>query len=64
MMDNAIKPIIDEMISSVVKIKSDAIFMEDGYPILSEADRLMRFIEAISRKFYSMEWEKQRGGKS
>jgi hypothetical protein len=24
----------------------------------------MRFIEAISRKFYSMEWEKQRGGKS
>ena len=63
-MADTINLIIEEMISSVVNIKSDPIFMDDGYTILSEADRLMKSIEAISSKFFAMEWEKQRGGKS
>jgi hypothetical protein len=47
---NLIKPFTDEMKSSIVKIKSDALAfcIEDGYLIVSEeADRLMRLVEGL-----------------
>ena len=61
---STINPIIESMIDSIVKIKSNAIWIDDGFAILSEADKLMRSVEEISSKLYDMELKKQRGYQS
>ena len=60
-MSSSINPIIATMIDSIVNIKSNAIWLDDGFTILSEAEKLMKSVEEISRKLYAMEYEKQRG---
>lgn len=60
-MSKSTEVIIEEMISSITKIKANAIFTNDGEAIIEEANKLLSTVTKLTIKITSLEYKVAKG---